>query len=170
MPSDCPKRLRAHALGASAARGIIPNPSHMRRLWLLCYVPLLHATLLCPPRWGYHPQDHSGAQKGLQHGKGQTSSAEAGAPCPMLRLVHPLSARRRRHGDLPGQGAGHVPCRVSGPVSRRDVAMGGALGTTACAANHDACPQLCAGLWAWGASPGVRPVSFQGTPPQRRCL
>lgn len=72
---------------------------------------------------------HSEAQKGPQHGKGQTSAAEAGAPCPILRVVHPPRARRRRHGDLPGQGAGHVPCRVSGPVSCRNVAMGGAVGT-----------------------------------------
>ena len=88
---------------------------------------------------------HSGAQKGPQHGKGQTAAAAAGAPGPILCVVHPPRARRRRHSDLPGQGAGHVPCRVSGPVSRRDVAMGGALGTTVCASNHGACPQRCDG-------------------------
>jgi hypothetical protein len=37
------------------------------------------------------------------------------------------------HGDLPGQGAGHLPCRVSRPLSRRHVAVGGAVGLAAAA-------------------------------------
>lgn len=119
-------------LADSRERGHAPGVSGRRARWRAC-----------------GKCDDSGAQKGQQHGKGQTSSAEAGAPCPILCVVHPPRARRRRHGDLPRQGAGHVPYRVSGPVSRHYVAMGGAVGPTACASNHDACPQPCAGSRPW---------------------
>jgi len=74
---------------------------------------------------------HSGAQKGKKHGEGQTSSEEAGESCPTMRVVCQPCAWRRRHGDVPRQGAGHVPCRVSVPVSRHPVAVGSAVDTTA---------------------------------------
>ena len=89
---------------------------------------------------------HRRAQEGKKHGEGQTSSEEAGEPCPTMRVVRQPRARRRRHGDLPGQGAGHVPCRVSVPVPRRHVAVGGAVGTTACAPTYDAGHQPCSGV------------------------
>jgi hypothetical protein len=76
-------------------------------------------------------RDPRGAPEGQQQGEGHTSVVAARAPGALLRVVRPPRARRRRHGDLPGQGAGHLPCRVSRPVSRRPVAAGGAVGTAA---------------------------------------
>jgi len=73
----------------------------------------------------------SGAPEGQQQGEGHTSVVAARAPGSTLRVVCPPRAWRRRHGDLPGQGAGHLPCRVSRPVSRRPVATGGDVGTVA---------------------------------------
>src|SRR5262249_22733258 len=63
-----------------------------------------------------------------------TAARAPGAP---LRLVRPPRVWRRRHGDLPGQGAGHLPCRVSRPVSRCPVAVGGTVSTAAAAPPRD---------------------------------
>jgi hypothetical protein len=79
----------------------------------------------------YGRRDPRGAPEGQQQGEGHTAVVAARAPGPPLRVVRPPRARRRRHGDLSGQGAGHLPCRVSRPVSRRHVAAGGAVGTAA---------------------------------------
>jgi hypothetical protein len=79
----------------------------------------------------YGRRDPRGAPEGQQQGEGHTSVVAARAPGPTLRVVRPPRARRRRHGDLSGQGAGHIPCRVSRPVSRRHMAAGGAVDTAA---------------------------------------
>ena len=76
-------------------------------------------------------RDPSGAPEGQQQGAGHTSVVAARAPGALLCVVRPPRAWRRRDGDLPGQGTGHLPCRVSRPVSRRPVAMGDAVGTAA---------------------------------------
>jgi hypothetical protein len=76
-------------------------------------------------------RDPSGAPEGQQQGEGHTPVVAARVPGPTLCVVRPPRTRRRRHGDLPGQGAGHLPCRVSRPVSRRPVATGGAVSTAA---------------------------------------
>ena len=81
-----------------------------------------------------HP---SGAQEGQTQGEGYTFWTEARTSGAPLRLVHPPRVWRRRHGDLPGQGAGHLPCRVSRPVSRCHVAVGGAVSTAAAAPPRD---------------------------------
>jgi hypothetical protein len=87
--------------------------------------------------------------EGKQHGEGQTPSEEAGELGPTMRVVRQSRARRGRHSDLPGQGAGHVPCRVSIQVPRRHVAASGAVVTTACAPSHDAGHQPYAGISSW---------------------
>jgi hypothetical protein len=74
--------------------------------------------------------DASGAQEGQTPGQGHTAWAAARVPGPALRVVCAPRARRGGHGDLPGQGAGHLPCGVSRPVSCRHVAVGGAVGPT----------------------------------------
>jgi len=53
-----------------------------------------------------------------------------------MRVVCQPRAWRLRHGDLPRQGAGHVPCRMSVSVPRRHVALGCAVGPTARAPSH----------------------------------
>ena len=104
-------------------------------------------------------RDPSGAPEGQQQGQGHTPVVAARAPGPLLRVVRPPRARRRRHGDLPGQGAGHLPCRVSRPVSRRPVATGDAVGMAA------AWPQPCAGSWS---SPLLQVIkSHQGSRARR---
>ena len=93
-----------------------------------------HAPGMCGRRFrsrAYRRRDPSGAPKGQQQGEGHTSMVAARAPGPLLRVVCPPRARRRRHGDLPGQGAGHLPCRVSRQVPRCHVATGDAVGTAA---------------------------------------
>jgi hypothetical protein len=94
----------------------------------------------------YERRDPREAPEGQQQGKGHPSVVAARAPSPTLRVVCRPCTRRRRHGDFPGQGAGHLPCRVSRPVSRRPVATGGAVGTAV------AWPQPCA-----GSAPGPHP-------------
>jgi hypothetical protein len=92
---------------------------------------------------------HRRMHEGKQHGEGQTPSKEAGELGPTMRVVRQSRARRGRHSDLPGQGAGHVPCRVSIQVPRRHVAASGAVVTTACAPSHDAGHQPYAGISSW---------------------
>jgi hypothetical protein len=79
----------------------------------------------------------NGAPEGQKYGEGHTASAEAQAPGSTLCVVRPPRARRRRHSDLPGQGTGHLPYRVSRPVSRCHVAVGGAVSTAAATPPRD---------------------------------
>jgi len=102
---------------------------------------MLHSHVQCD-EYAILPRVH----EGKKHGKGQTSSAEAREPCPTMRMVRQPRARRCRHGNLPGQGAGHVPCRVSVPVPRRHVAVGGAVGMTACTPSYDTGYQPCSDI------------------------
>jgi hypothetical protein len=90
--------------------------------------------------------DHRRIHEGKQHGEGQTPSEEAEEHGPTMRVVRQSRARRSRHSDLPGQGAVHVPCRVSLQIPRRHVAASGAVVTTACAPSQDAGYQPCAGI------------------------
>jgi hypothetical protein len=75
----------------------------------------------------------SGAPEGQTQDKGDTWWTAVRAPGAPLRLVRPPRVWRRRHGHLPRQGAGHLPCRVSRPVSRCHVAVGGAVSTAVAA-------------------------------------
>jgi hypothetical protein len=90
--------------------------------------------------------DHRRIHEGKQHGEGQTPSEEAEEHGPTMRVVRQSRARRSRHSDLPGQGAVHVPCRVSLQIPRRHVAASGAVVTTACAPSQDAGHQPYAGI------------------------
>jgi hypothetical protein len=74
----------------------------------------------------------NGAPEGQTQGEGHPWWPAARAPDAPLRLVRPPRVWRRRHGNLPGQGAGHLPCRVSRPVSRGHVAVGGAVSPRRC--------------------------------------
>jgi hypothetical protein len=116
------------------------------------YPPASHGPPLCarrtagwPGEWCHAPGvcgrrfrtracgrlDPRGAPEGQKQGKGHTSLVAARASGPTLRVVRSPCARRRRHGHLPGQGPGHLPCRMSRPVSRRHVAVGGTVSTVA---------------------------------------
>ena len=76
-------------------------------------------------------------RKGQHRAKATRVGRRHGRPGPPLRLVRPPRVWRRRHGDLPGQGAGHLPRRVSRPVSRCHVAVGGTVSTAAAAPPRD---------------------------------
>jgi len=63
------------------------------------------------------------------YGEGKTSSEGESQPRGCMCVVRHSPARRLRDSDLPRQGAGHVPYRVSLSVPSRHVATGLSIGS-----------------------------------------